>query len=228
MTSPLRQYCQYAEGGVIKQTPQEASDWLYRRLGLRPVEHTLVDKYAQGVGDFANGTIQLALHQGAKAFPGLRQYADTQDRAIDSQEKIWQAERAATNDDGIEWARMLSSGLPLFALPTVSGPSKVMSALEGIGQGGITSALLPIEGANSENFDDKKRDQVTEGAEFGAVLNPAFNALTKAVGSVAGKAMDTAPGKAVRKQYRQVKQKAKRLGRMIQDHVIEHPESVTP
>lgn len=110
--------------------------------------------------------------------------SDKVSRGITEREKVYQAARAATGQEGFDGGRMLGNAGGQALITMAAGGSNLPTttlgrAGFGAAMGGASAAATPVVGATSETLGGEKGAQAAIGAALGAVATP-----------IAGKAFD--------------------------------------
>jgi hypothetical protein len=143
--------------------------------------HSLGQKLLHGLGDTALGALETVAHYPAinpNPVPFAPTVAvpsdsgDTVSNIITNREQPWQANRAANNDTGVEWARLGGQALgaaPAMALLPESAPGVVGGLMGGALQGGAAALMQPV-GNTPDGYGAAKLNQIEMGTGTGGLM----------------------------------------------------------
>lgn len=191
------------QDGTLHTFPDEATpEMIAGALGVAPPAPEQQPQQAdqisgagrawQGVQDIPNGMAQLMLHGAQQlpdsvvnAVPGLKGADNYLDNDLHNQEQNYQARRAASGSDGIDWYRMggnAAASLPLVAaLPGAGATTAVGRLGAGALQGAVAGASQPDFDAQNGGYWTDKGYQTAGGAAVGGALNPVLGAAGAAI-----------------------------------------------
>lgn len=147
--------------------------------------HTLMQKVGHGMGDIGLGLGEAFANSADSTLAGADALGDKFKNStpppaaigpavsdyITNRENNWQANRAANNDTGTEWARGAGQALsaaPLMAMLPESAPGIVGGAVGGAETGAAAAALQPV-GNTKDGYANAKLSQISEGAGLGGI-----------------------------------------------------------
>ena len=150
--------------------------------------------FGMGVGDAVGGAVQDIVHglswAADKIAPDSQFAKDARaslpqiQQTIDQQNSIYNQQRAAQGEKGVDWGRLggnIVGTAPTMLVSPEAGASLPVRLAAGAVQGGIGAGMMPTTGDSDQTFGQQKLTQVGVGSALGAAT-PAVTGIGRWVG----------------------------------------------